>query len=207
MTADPSPSQALRADAARNRERILIAAESLFLERGADASLDEVAKRAKVGIGTLYRRFPTREALLAAMSDERLLALAEASRARDQSMPPDQSIRQFMEELVIHTCHYRGLAASLGAVLQSGTPGCHASQQEATRQLKRAQDADVLRQDVLLDDLVCVVTAISLAVEQAGGSLSRVRHLTHLFIDGFSNPGRALQVSDQRPAKPSRRSP
>ena len=60
----------LRADAERNRQRILVAAQELFLERGASVSLDEVAKRAKVGAGTLYRRFPTREALLAATSDQ-----------------------------------------------------------------------------------------------------------------------------------------
>ncbi|KAG9563956.1 hypothetical protein KCV01_g20631, partial [Aureobasidium melanogenum] len=133
----------LRADAARNRARILAAAEEVFLERGADASLDDVAKRAKVGIGTLYRRFPTRDALLAAVSDERLLALAESSRARDASLDPVASIRAFVVELVHHASYYRGLAASLGAVLQSGTPGCHASGTEGQRLLARAQKAGV----------------------------------------------------------------
>ena len=64
MSDDPE----LRADARRNRERILVAAEELFLERGVGVALEEVAKRAKVGIATLYRRFPTREELLAAES-------------------------------------------------------------------------------------------------------------------------------------------
>ncbi|WP_139052535.1 helix-turn-helix domain-containing protein, partial [Xanthomonas cannabis] len=63
MTADTP----LRADAQRNRERLLAAAEEVFLERGAEASMEDVAKRAGVGIGTLYRRFPTRESLFAAV--------------------------------------------------------------------------------------------------------------------------------------------
>ncbi|CAM3737750.1 TetR/AcrR family transcriptional regulator [Bordetella tumulicola] len=175
----------LRADAARNRERILAAAEEVFLERGADASLDDVAKRAKVGIGTLYRRFPAREALLAALSDERLLSLAAASRAADDTLEPKASIRAFVQELVMHASHYRGLAASLGAVLQSGTPGCHAGSEEGLRLLHRAQKAGAVRKDVSLDDLLCMVTAISLAVEQGRAGKTRVAHLVDLFLDGI----------------------
>jgi AcrR family transcriptional regulator len=76
----------LRADATRNRERLLVAADAVFLEQGAAASLDDVAKRASVGIGTLYRHFPTREALLGAACDARLLSIAESSRARDTAV-------------------------------------------------------------------------------------------------------------------------
>jgi AcrR family transcriptional regulator len=183
-TIDEAP---LRADAARNRERILEAAEALFIERGADASLDDIAKRANVGIGTLYRRFPTRDALLAATSDERLLALAEASRARDEKLDPAASIRAFVKELVNHANHYRGLAALLGTVLQEGTPGCHAGRDEGCRLLQRAQKAGVVRKDVSIDDLVCVVTAIALAVEQGGSTKSRVAHLVDIFLDGIGN--------------------
>ncbi|WP_028208710.1 TetR/AcrR family transcriptional regulator [Paraburkholderia nodosa] len=175
----------LRADAARNRERILEAAEEVFLERGAEASLDDIAKRAKVGIGTLYRRFPTRDALLAATSDERLLSLAEASRARDEKLEPSAAIRAFVKELVNHASHYRGLAALLGTVLQEDTPGCHAGREEGRRLLQRAQKTGAVRKDVSFDDLVCMVTAISLAIEQGGSSKSRVAHLVDLFFDGI----------------------
>ncbi|MBB2931947.1 TetR/AcrR family transcriptional regulator [Paraburkholderia silvatlantica] len=177
----------LRADAARNRERILEAAEEVFLERGAEASLDDIARRAKVGIGTLYRRFPTRDALLAAASDERLLALAKASRARDEKLEPSASIRAFVKELVNHASHYRGLAALLGTVLQADTPGCHAGREEGRRLLQRAQKTGTVRKDVSFDDLVCMVTAISLAIEQGGSSKSRVAHLVDLFLDGIGN--------------------
>lgn len=183
-TTDDAP---LRADAARNRERILEAAEALFLERGAEASLDDIAKRANVGIGTLYRRFPTRDALLAATSDERLLSLAKASRARDDKLEPDASVRAFVKELVNHATHYRGLAALLGTVLQEGTAGCHAGREEGRRLLQRAQMAGAVRKDVSVDDLVCMVTAIALAVEQGRATKSRVSHLVDLFLDGIGN--------------------
>ncbi|MEM5299212.1 helix-turn-helix domain-containing protein [Burkholderia sp. JPY481] len=183
-TTDEAP---LRADAARNRQRILEAADALFLERGAEASLDDIAKRANVGIGTLYRRFPTRDALLAATSDERLLSLAEASRARDDKLEPNASVRAFVKELVNHATHYRGLAALLGTVLQEGTAGCRAGREEGRRLLHRAQMTGTVRKDVSVDDLVCVVTAIALAVEQGGATKSRVAHLVDLFLDGIGN--------------------
>ncbi|TFW29992.1 TetR/AcrR family transcriptional regulator [Duganella callida] len=175
----------LRADAARNRERILAAAEEIFLERGAAASLDDIAKRAKVGIGTLYRRFPTREALLAATSDERMMSLAEASRKRDGQGDPAASVRAFARDLVAHASHYRGLAATLGTVLQSGTPGCHAGRVEAERLLQRAQQAGAVRDDVTVEDLVCMVTAISLGIEQGSTAKARIPHLVDLFLDGI----------------------
>lgn len=184
-TSSVSDESPLRADAARNRERILAAAEEVFLERGADASLEDIAKRAKVGIGTLYRRFPTRNDLLSATSDARLLALAEASRARDARLDPDASVRAFVKDLVAHASHYRGLAATLGAVLQSGTPGCHAGRDEGRRLLQRAQKAGVVRKDVTAEDIVCMVMAISLAIEQGVSAKSRVSHLIDLFLDGI----------------------
>lgn len=187
-TPTPAEDTPLRADAARNRERILAAAEAVFVERGADASLDDVAKRAGVGIGTLYRRFPSREALLAALSDARLLAMAETSRARDATHAPLEAIRAFVVALVHHASHYRGLATSLGAVLHSGTPGCHASGTEGQRLLLRAQAAGAVRDDVTFDDIVCVVTAVSLAVEQGTSPATRIPHLVNMFLGGIATP-------------------
>lgn len=86
-----------------------------------------------------------------------------------------------------HASHYHGLAALLGTVLQEGTPGCHAGREEGCRLLQRAQTAGVVRNGVSIDDLVCVVTAIALAVEQGGATKSRVAHLVDLFFDGIGN--------------------
>lgn len=175
----------LRADAQRNRERILTAAEQVFLERGAGASLDDVAKRAGVGIGTLYRRFPTREALWAATYNARFLAFAQNSHARDSGLDPGSAMRAFLEELVMLTKVYRGLASSLGTVLQAGTAGCQATSQEGTRLLLRGQEAGVIGTDVSFDDLVCVATAICLAVEHDESPKSRIAHLVGVFLNGI----------------------
>ena len=176
---------ALRADARRNRERILIAAEELFLERGVGVALEEVAKRAKVGIGTLYRRFPTREELLAATSNERFLLVAETSRLRDAEHDPNTAIRAYLEELAINTSIYQSFAASLGTVIQCGTPGCNAITAEGNRLLRRAQEYGTIRREVTFDDLIYVVSAISIALDKDGPTKTRVAHLVDLFLNGI----------------------
>jgi AcrR family transcriptional regulator len=175
----------LRVDAERNRQRILIAAEEAFLERGAAVPLEEVAKRAKVGIGTLYRRFPTREALLAATSDERFLSVAETSRARDVDGDPADAMRQFLEDLARNTSVYQSLAASLGTVIQHGTPGCSAITAEGQRLLRRTQDAGAIREDASFDDIICVVSGIAIAVEKDSAPASRIAHLVDLLLNGM----------------------
>jgi AcrR family transcriptional regulator len=175
----------LRADAQRNRERLLAAAEEVFLERGAEASMEDVAKRAGVGIGTLYRRFPTRDSLLAAAYSQRFLSLAAASHTRASALDPLAALRSYLEELVVHTSVYRGLAASLGAMLESGTPGCDATSKEGRRLLRLAQKSGVVRRDVTFDDLVVVAIATSLATEQLGSPKTRIAHLIGLFLDGI----------------------
>jgi AcrR family transcriptional regulator len=179
----------LRADAQKNRELILSAAEALFLEKGAGVSLEEVAKRAGVGIGTLYRRFPTREALLAATSNERFLSLAETSRARDPDLPPGEAVRAYLEELAKDTSTYQSLAASIGTVIQCGTPGCDAITAEGHRLLKRGQEAGAIRSDVTYEDFIYVITAISLAIENDGSSKSRIGHLVDVFLHGICTKG------------------
>lgn len=175
----------MRADAERNRQRILVAAEELFLERGAGVSLDEVARRAGVGIGTLYRRFPTREALLAATSNERFLSVAETSRARSADHDPADALRRFLEELALNTSVYQSLAASLDTVIQCGTPGCNAITAEGRRLLQHAQDAGVIRADASFDDVISVVSGIAIAVEKDSTPTARTAHLVDLLLNGM----------------------
>ena len=180
--ADEAP---LRADAQRNRERILSAAEEVFVEQGANVALEEVAKRAGVGIATLYRRFPTREELLAAAYSARFETFAETSLSRDAELDPLSAIRVYLEGLVQHSNVYRGLAASLGTVLAVGTPGCVATSKEGARLLDRAQKAGVVRPDISFDDLVCVAMAISLATEKRESPKAHIAHLVGVFLDGI----------------------
>jgi len=92
---EPVPRK-LRADAQQNRERILAAAKAGFTKNGADASLDEIARRAKVGAGTLYRHFPTRELLLEAVYQTEVEKLAAAQREFSRTMPPVEALRAWM---------------------------------------------------------------------------------------------------------------
>jgi AcrR family transcriptional regulator len=182
---DHTPDRGLRADARRNRDKLLAAADEVFTEQGADASLDEVARRAEVGIGTLYRHFPTREALLSAACDERLFALADKSRAQADSIPASEALTRFLEDLARHAGSYRGLAAALGVVLKCGTPGCHATTSQGQALLERAQRAREVRRDVAFDDLVCLTTAVSLAAAGSGPQETRrLRRLVAMFMDG-----------------------
>lgn len=181
-----SDESGLRADAQKNRERILSAAEALFLEKGASVPLEEVAKRAGVGIGTLYRRFPTRKALFAAASNERFLSLAESSRVRASYLTSGDAVRAYLEEFARYTSTYRSLAASIGTVIQCGTPGCNAITAEGRRLLQRGQETGSIRSDVTYDDFIYVVTAISIAIENDHSSKSRIGHLVDLFLNGIS---------------------
>ncbi len=175
----------LRVDAERNRQRILVAADEVFLEKGAGVPLEEVAARAKVGIGTLYRRFPTREALLAATSDERFLSVSVTSRARDADHDPGDAMRLFLEDLAINTSVYQSLAASLGTVVQHGTPGCNAITAEGQRLLRRTQEAGLIREDCSFDDIIFVVSAIAIAVERDSAPAARIPHLVDLLLNGM----------------------
>ena len=187
-TESEKSSPALRTDARRNRERLLTAAEEVFLERGATASLDDVAKRAKVGIGTLYRRFPSREALLAAICDERFMAIVEASR-NDRLCDPATALRTFIEAMAAATSTYRGLAASFGTVLKQTERGCAAATEEGQRLLDRAQDAGVVRRDVSMNDVVCLIVAVALAAAEQTSTPARIAHLVDLFLGGvFAMP-------------------
>ncbi|MDB4938767.1 MAG: uidR4 [Labilithrix sp.] len=173
----------MRSDVQRNRALLLEAAASVFSERGVDASLEEVARRAKVGIGTLYRHFPTREALLVAACDDRLLALAQQS--RDYAGTPVRALARFFERIVDHASMYRGLAESFGMVLQSGSPGCHATTEEGRRLLERAQREGEVKSDISIDDVLAMTAAISIAASQSADDEKRIGRLVQMLVDGL----------------------
>lgn len=96
MTASTPKEKKPRADALRNRERILEEAKKAFTSEGGDISLEEVARQAGVGPGTLYRHFPTREALLESVYRAEVESLAEEERRLTQELPADEALREWM---------------------------------------------------------------------------------------------------------------
>ena len=115
MTAYP-----LRADAQRNRERLLGAALRAFSEHGADVSLDAIARDAGVGSGTLYRHFPTREALIEAAYRNEVARLCDSVHELLHAMPPDRAMREWMGRYTGYVAAKHGMADALAAVIASG---------------------------------------------------------------------------------------
>ncbi|GGM24408.1 TetR/AcrR family transcriptional regulator [Dactylosporangium sucinum] len=110
----------LRADARRNRERLLEVAMRAFSEQGPDATLDAIARTAGVGIGTLYRHFPTREALIEEVYRAELTRLCDAAPALLESLPPDEALRTWMDRFIEYLAAKRGLADALRVVIAAG---------------------------------------------------------------------------------------
>jgi AcrR family transcriptional regulator len=106
-----------RTDAQRNRERILEVAKSAFAHSGADASLDDVAKQAGVGAGTLYRHFPTREALIEAVYRAEVEKLAAAQERLAREMPPLEALRAWMLLFVDYIATKQIVAPALNTIV------------------------------------------------------------------------------------------
>jgi AcrR family transcriptional regulator len=106
-----------RADAQRNRERILEVAKQVFTRRGAEASMDEIAKRAKIGPGTLYRHFPTRDDLLAAVYISEVEKLVEAQRKFSAELPPVEALRAWMLVFIDYIAAKKIIAPALNAMV------------------------------------------------------------------------------------------
>lgn len=115
------PPAGLRADARRNYERLLAEARVSFAAHGTDASLEDVARRAGVGIGTLYRHFPNRQSLMSAVFEDAVGELLARSRELLSAPQPCAALVTWLREMVTHASEYRGLSRALMAVAHDGT--------------------------------------------------------------------------------------
>ena len=154
-----------RSDAQRNRERILETAKGAFTRHGADASLDEIAKQAGVGAGTLYRHFPTRDALIESVYRSEVEKLAAAGRSFAAAMPPIEALRSWMLLFVDYIAAKHIIAPALKSV--AGGPS---RLYEDSRSLiegamdelvKRAKKSGDLRRDLDASDLLRAVIGVS----------------------------------------------
>jgi AcrR family transcriptional regulator len=183
----PTP-RPLRADAQRNRERLLSAAVQAFSQDGPDATLESVAKAAGVGIGTLYRHFPTREALVEASYRNELGRLCDAAGELLRDLPPDRAVRAWMDRFVDYMITKRGMAEALRMVIASGgNPFAHSRDQllaSVEALLRAGAEAGTVRSDVLPGDVLAGLSGITLAA----GELSRREQacrLLDLLMDGL----------------------
>ncbi len=177
-----------RVDALRNRDRLLEAARTVFSAGGPDASLEAVAKRAGVGIGTLYRHFPSREALFDAVyrhEAEQLAALAERLKKEAQ---PVEAMRQWMHALVRFVATKKGMSAALALAVSKDSDLFSYSSDLLMRSggalLQRAIAAGEIRDDVTPDDLLRAIVGMCYTHDQPGWQKSVLR-LLDIFIDGL----------------------
>jgi AcrR family transcriptional regulator len=178
----------LRADARRNRQRLLEVAVRAFSERGADASLEGIARDAGVGIGTLYRHFPTREALIEAAYRNELARVCDNTTGLLAEFPPDEAMRVWMDRFVDYLITKDGLAEALRAVVASGAdPYAESLDRISTAigtLLHAGAEAGVLRSDVDPLDVGFSLGGV-LLVTSGTGQRDRAGRMLDLLLDGL----------------------
>jgi AcrR family transcriptional regulator len=178
---------ALRADARRNYDRLLEAARECLAEQGTDASLRDVARRAGLGIGTLYRHFPTREALLEAVTRQRFDTLRDRAVGLRDEASPTEAVTAWLRDFVTSAKAYRGLPASVLAALQDDESELHAScaamRGQAARLLTRAQKAGEIRADLTSTELFTLAAGVAWAGEHSSAKVDR---LLALVMEGLA---------------------
>ena len=178
----------LRADAQRNRDRLLEVAVRAFSSGGPDVTLESIAREAGVGIGTLYRHFPTREALIEAAYRNELARLCGSAAELLQTMPADVALRTWMDRFIDYLATKHGMADALRAVIASGGNPFAQSRESllaAITTLLTAGAADArLRRDVAPADVLASLSGVSL-VAGAPEQRDQAGRLLDLLLDGL----------------------
>ncbi|MGW1069885.1 TetR/AcrR family transcriptional regulator [Streptomyces aureus] len=180
----------MRADARRNYDRLLKEAAAAFAEHGERASLDDIAKRAGVGSGTLYRHFPTRQALLEAVYVDAIDAIAVRADELAAELAPGEALVEWMNELAAGMIQVRGLKALLGSAMADGgaevLARCGSSVKEAAvRLVGEAQREGTLRGDVEPIEVLRLAHGVASASELGGGDAVHIRRYLSLLTEGL----------------------
>jgi AcrR family transcriptional regulator len=183
-----APTRKPRADSARNRQLLIDAAKAAFTDIGLNVSLEEIARRAGVGIGTLYRHFPSREAVVEAVYRREVELLAEAVPQLLETSPAGEALHKWMHLFVDYIATKRMIAPSLGAAA-GRTSALHASSAELiTRAIstlvKRAVESGDVRKDIAPSDLLRAMVGVSYGNPDKAWEAS-ARRLIDLLMDGL----------------------
>jgi AcrR family transcriptional regulator len=154
----------LRADARRNRDKLIEIAAQAFAEKGVETSLEDIARKAGVGIGTLYRHFPTREHLVEVVYRRELQNLAEAAEELSRTQPADIALEQWMLRFVNYMATKRGMAGSLKIIASSNSAmfaeGFGRIREALDSLLTAAVDQNLIRKDIGQADLMHAMSSI-----------------------------------------------
>jgi AcrR family transcriptional regulator len=181
----PAPPHPKRADAVRNHRKLIAAAREAFAEGGTSTSLEEIARRAEVGIGTLYRNFPTRQALLEAVYVEEVEGLC---RSADDlgDRPPWEALVDWLHRFVGYMATKQALAQELLAYVDRDADvfqGCRTQLYAAGEPLlARAQEAGAVRPDANLVEIIQMVGGIA---KIQGGEPEQIEHILDIALDGL----------------------
>jgi AcrR family transcriptional regulator len=195
LASGPKPiivGRALRADARRNHQAVVAAAKKLFADEGLDAQMPDVAKVAKVGVGTVYRHFPTKDDLIAALVAERFARLAEKAHEELQAEDAWEGLCEFIRFAAQIQADDRGLCEVIGsrpevmdaAAREAGLP------ELADRLVKRAQRSGELRRDLQWEDIPMIACGLGQITQQTmGPAAGRWPRLLEIILDGLRAPG------------------
>jgi AcrR family transcriptional regulator len=182
-----STDRPLRADAVRNRVLLLTAAGAAFAARGADVPLEDIARDAGVGIGTLYRHFPTRDLLVQAVYRHEVDVLCESADQLLETLPPDQALAEWMQLFVRHVATKRGMLSVLKPMMSADATFFAQTRGRAVAAATKLLDAGVaagtVRSDIKGDDLLRAVGGICMSTDQERSEASE--RLVGLLFDGL----------------------
>jgi AcrR family transcriptional regulator len=181
------PARQVRADAARNRARVLEVAYETFAEEGLSVPIDEIARRAGVGAGTVYRHFPTKEALFQAVIENRMQRLVDDGYALLKSDGPGEAIFTFLRSIVLQWgATDRGLVdalAGFGIDIASAAPEAEDAFLAVLGELLRAaQEAGTVRQDIGVHEVKAILVGCQ-AMEAYNSALAK--RVTDVVVDGL----------------------
>lgn len=178
-----------RADARRNYDALLVAADAAFRENGVDTSLEDIARQAGVAIGTLYRHFPSREALLEAVFRDELDELRRQGERLLDDDPPGAAFFRWLDALETHSATYRGLAQSILDSFENESSALHAAhtkmQAVGSQLLARAQKAGDVRPDVEIIHVSLLTCGLTSAIERGPEGPRYGDQLRQVLYDGL----------------------
>jgi AcrR family transcriptional regulator len=184
----PSPEKRLRADASRNREKLVNIAGIAFAERGGDASLEDIARQAGVGIGTLYRHFPTREHLVEIVYRREVEVLCDAAEDLALHNTPDVALAEWMQRFVDYIAAKRGMTNSLRILFNANSDVFANTSGMVDTALRRLVDAAVaegsIRNDIDSSDVLQALSGIY-STPDTPDWRERSRRLVSLLMDGL----------------------
>ncbi|MFJ5992215.1 TetR/AcrR family transcriptional regulator [Lentzea sp. NPDC092896] len=181
-------SKPLRADAARNREKLLAAATQLFSERGLDVPMEHIARKAEVSIGTLYKHFPSREDLVSAIFPERLAALDVIVEKALADPDPWHAFTVYLDDLYALQAEDRGLNDILATNLTNApevVSACHRGAGHAEILIARAIAPGGLRADFTITDMATLTRAMAQVIRDSPGEW---RRFLSIYVDGLRAP-------------------